>query len=52
VHAKDIYDTPKWPDNPLFYASFSSITDDSFAPDDCEAATFLIPLAPGLEDTE
>ena len=52
VHAKDIYDTPKWPDNPLFYASFSSITDDSFAPDDCEAATFLIPLAPGLEDTD
>ena len=33
-------------------ASFSSITDDSFAPDDCEAATFLIPLAPGLEDTD
>jgi phytoene desaturase len=52
VHAKDIYDTPRWPDNPLFYASFPSMTDDSFAPEDAEAATFLIPLAPGLEDTE
>ena len=52
VHAKDIYDTPKWPKNPLFYASFSSITDDAMAPEDNEAATFLIPLAPGLEDTE
>ena len=52
IHAKDIYDTPKWPKNPLFYASFSSITDDAMAPEDNEAATFLIPLAPGLEDTE
>ena len=52
IHAKDIYDTPKWPKNPLFYASFSSITDDSLAPEGKEAGTFLIPLAPGLEDTE
>ncbi|PWG04815.1 phytoene desaturase family protein [Polaribacter aquimarinus] len=52
VHAKDIYDNPRWPDEPLFYASFPSITDASFAPDGKEAATFLIPLAPGLEDTE
>ena len=51
VHAKDIYDTPKWPESPLFYASFPSITDASFAPEGKEAATFLIPLAPGLDDT-
>ena len=51
VHAKDIYDTPKWPDNPLFYASFPSITDDNSAPEGKEAGIFLIPLAPGLEDT-
>jgi len=50
VHAQDIYDNPKWPKDPLFYASFSSITDASFAPDSKEAATFLIPLAPGLTD--
>ncbi|WP_075341380.1 phytoene desaturase family protein [Tenacibaculum agarivorans] len=52
VHAKDIYDTPSWPKDPLFYASFPSITDDSFAPTGKEAGTFLIPLAPGIEDTD
>jgi phytoene desaturase len=50
VHAVDIYDAPKWPKDPLFYASFPSITDTSFAPKGKEAATFLIPLAPGLTD--
>nr|WP_321236697.1 phytoene desaturase family protein [uncultured Psychroserpens sp.] len=52
VHAKDIYDTPKWPEQPLFYASFPSITDSNAAPEGKEAGIFLIPLAPGLEDTE
>ncbi|WP_425077424.1 phytoene desaturase family protein [Psychroserpens sp. S379A] len=51
IHAKTIYDTPSWPENPLFYASFPSITDDSFAPKNKEAATFLIPLAPEIKDT-
>jgi phytoene desaturase len=51
VHAKDIYDNPRWPDEPLFYASFPSKTDKSAAPEGQEAATFLIPLAPGIEDT-
>ncbi len=51
IHAKDIYDDPKWPDNPLFYASFPSITDKHSAPEGKEAGIFLIPLAPGLEDT-
>jgi len=51
AHAIEIYDTPKWPKEPLFYASFPSITDNSFAPINQEAATFLIPIAPGIEDT-
>ncbi len=51
-HAKDIYDDPKWPEEPLFYASFPSITDDGCAPSGKEAGIFLIPLAPDLEDTE
>ncbi|GAB1309586.1 phytoene desaturase family protein [Urechidicola sp. KH5] len=51
VHAFHIYDEPSWPENPLFYASFPSLTDDSFAPEGKEAATFLIPIAPGIEDT-
>mgnify|MGYP000574944743 CR=1 FL=1 len=52
IHAEAIYDNPKWPENPLFYASFPSITDDNAAPKGKEAGIFLIPLAPGLEDTE
>ena len=51
VHAKDIYDNPKWPEKPLFYASFPSITDSSVAPEGKEAGIFLIPIAPGIEDT-
>ena len=52
VHASDIYDNPKWPKEPLFYASFPSKTDENSAPEGKEAGIFLIPLAPGLEDTE
>src|SRR5690606_37838898 len=52
VHAKAIYDQPEWPENPLFYASFPSITDENSAPEGKEAGIFLIPLAPGLKDTE
>jgi phytoene desaturase len=50
VHAKDIYDNPKWPKKPLFYASFPSITDALVAPDGKEAGIFLIPIAPGIQD--
>jgi phytoene desaturase len=51
-HAEYIYDTPSWPKDPLFYASFPSISDKTFAPENKEAATFLIPIASGIEDTE
>jgi phytoene desaturase len=51
VHAKDIYDTPKWPEKPLFYASFPSMTDASLAPEGQETGIFLIPIAPGIEDS-
>lgn len=50
-HARDIYDEPKWPAEPLFYANFPSITDQSAAPEGMESGFFLIPLAPGIEDT-
>jgi phytoene desaturase len=51
-HAREIYDAPKWPKAPLFYANFPSITDPTMAPKDCENGFFLMPLAPGLEDTD
>ena len=51
-HAIDIYDNPKWPEAPLFYANFPSKTDQTAAPEGMETGFFLIPLAPGIEDNE
>jgi len=52
AHAQDIYTTPQWPKDPLFYANFTSITDPGTAPKDQENGFFLVPIAPGIEDTE
>ena len=51
-HAVDIYDNPKWPEEPLFYANFTSITNEHTAPKGCENGFFLVPIAPDLEDNE
>ncbi|PRX53217.1 phytoene desaturase family protein [Flagellimonas meridianipacifica] len=50
-HAEEIYDEPQWPSEPLFYVNFPSVTDSSMAPKNHEAGFFLVPIAPGLEDT-
>lgn len=50
-HAQEIYDEPQWPKNPLFYASFPSVTESFFAPEGKESGIFLIPLATDLKDT-
>ncbi|MFL9844847.1 phytoene desaturase family protein [Flavobacterium rhizosphaerae] len=50
-HEKAIYDTKTWPEEPLFYGSFPSVTDATVAPEGKECGIFLIPIAPGLEDT-
>ncbi len=52
AHAHAIYDSPRWHEEPLFYASFPSKTDANLAPENCEASIFLIPLAPRIEDNE
>ena len=52
THAQTIYDTTKWPEEPLFYANFPSISDSNMAPQGKEACFILIPIAPGLEDNE
>lgn len=49
---KTIYESPSWPDNPLFYLCAPSVTDPSVAPEGHENLFFLIPVAPGLEDTQ
>jgi len=51
-HAQEIYTTPRWPTNPLFYVSVPSKTDASVAPAGCENLFILIPVAPGLPDDE
>ncbi|TDE53699.1 phytoene desaturase family protein [Flavobacterium sp. GT3P67] len=51
-HAKDIYDEPQWPKEPLFYANFPSVTDKTAAPKGMESGFFLVPLAPGITDNE
>ncbi len=51
-HATAIYDKPNWPEEPLFYASFPSKTDNDCAPQGKEAGIFLIPIAPGIKDEQ
>ena len=51
-HAEKIYTTKEWPDEPLFYVSITTATDNSMAPEGCENLFFLIPVAPGLENDD
>ncbi|MCB0704247.1 MAG: phytoene desaturase [Saprospiraceae bacterium] len=51
-HAQEIYEDAAWPSDPLFYVCVPSITDPSVAPAGKENVFVLIPLAPGLEDSE
>jgi phytoene desaturase len=49
-HANEIYKDPIWPEDPLFYVSATSVTDDEVAPEGCENLFLLIPVAAGLEN--
>lgn len=51
-HAQEIYTHPQWPTKPLFYVSAPSVTDPGVAPEGCENLFILIPVAPGLKDSE
>ncbi|QNL51695.1 phytoene desaturase [Olivibacter sp. SDN3] len=50
IHAKEIYDTKKWPTRPLFYTCCPSKTDKGLAPEQHENLFLLMPLASGIED--
>ena len=52
AHAHEIYEDPKWPEKPLFYASVPSITDPTVAPEGKENLFLLMPVAPALTDEE
>jgi phytoene desaturase len=48
-HGIEIYKNPQWPNEPLFYVSVSSSSDETVAPPGCENIVFLIPVASGLD---
>ena len=51
-HAREIYESPQWPSDPLFYVSVTSKTDPTVAPEGHENIFLLMPVAPGLADNE
>jgi phytoene desaturase len=52
-HARQLYQFPQWPTDPLFYVSTPSVTDETVAPAGCENLFLLIPVAAGLQgDTQ
>jgi phytoene desaturase len=51
-HAEKIYTTKDWPDEPLFYVSVTTVTEQSMAPQGCENLFFLVPVAPGLDNDD
>lgn len=51
-HARDIYDHPAWPDQPLFYTNSSSLTDPGCAPPGCHNLVALVPVSVELKDSK
>ncbi|MFB6087882.1 MAG: phytoene desaturase family protein [Haloarculaceae archaeon] len=48
-HFAQIFDDPSWPDDPAYYCSVASRTDEAVAPDGHHAVVVLVPIAPGLD---
>ncbi|MEO7265203.1 MAG: phytoene desaturase family protein [Ferruginibacter sp.] len=48
-HGDEIYASPAWPSDPLFYVCTPSVTDNTVAPAGEENLFFLIPVAAGLQ---
>jgi phytoene desaturase len=51
-HALEIYKSPAWPTQPLFYVCCPSKTDPGIAPPGHENIFILMPIAVGLKDNE
>jgi phytoene desaturase len=49
-HFERIFDRPAWPEDPAYYLSVASKTDETVAPDGHHAVVVLVPIAPGLAD--
>ncbi len=51
-HFDTIFKQPQWPDDPCFYLSCITKTDPSSAIEGGENVFLLVPVAPGLEDSD
>ncbi len=51
-HFEQIFDDPAWPEDPAYYLCVPSKTDDDVAPEGHSNLFALVPVAPGLDDTE
>lgn len=51
-HFDSIFKRPGWPDDPSYYVKCTSKDDPKAAPRGCENLFFLVPVAPGLDDTD
>ncbi|MDR9429652.1 MAG: phytoene desaturase family protein [Natronomonas sp.] len=51
-HFEQIFDDPTWPEDPAYYLCVPSKTDDSVAPAGHSNLFALVPIAPGLDDTD
>jgi phytoene desaturase len=51
-HFERIFEEPGWPADPAYYLCVPSRTDDDVAPEGYSNLFALVPIAPGLEDTE
>jgi phytoene desaturase len=51
-HFEQIFDDPAWPEDPAYYLCVPSETDDEVAPEGHSNLFALVPIAPGLDDTD
>jgi phytoene desaturase len=51
-HFEQIFEDPAWPDEPAYYVCVPSKTDDTVAPEGHSNLFVLVPLAPGLDDSD
>ena len=52
AHFDSVFHRPSWPDKFSYYVSCPSRTDSGVAPPGMENLFFLVPVAPGLSDTD
>ncbi|MFP4632948.1 MAG: phytoene desaturase family protein, partial [Halobacteriales archaeon] len=51
-HFDAIFERHRWPSDPAYYVCAPSDTDPELAPEGCSSLFVLVPIAPGLDDSE